>query len=313
MHGGYQIAPAGWTGEVVPWGGDYSPTYPELTSTTDVAEARKMRHWREPALPAGWTFRAAAEGGYEIQPRDGYSALYVTADGEDGFELRGAYVGAVVSGAKEAAWHSGASLRETRVVAGRPAVVIYSRASRGFPLTLWVYDPATQVQYTIYGYHSSFQGGNVDAVIAIAESLFTPAPPATSATTFRYDTYDTTGAVSTAGSYAFLSDPEDTSTAVTTYEALRDGTTTALLIHTSDADGASRAECLRRGGGRRPLRVASGRRMLRSLHGHRGQARPHRNRPPQAARRRVDDLRLLGLQRRCLDGCCAQHGVGRDG
>ena len=242
VHGGYQIAPAGWTGEVVPWGGDYSPTYPELTSTTDVAEARKMRHWREPALPAGWTFRAAAEGGYEIQPRDGYSALYVTADGEDGFELRGAYVGAVVSGAKEAAWHSGASLRETRVVAGRPAVVIYSRASRGFPLTLWVYDPATQVQYTIYGYHSSFQGGNVDAVIAIAESLFTPAPPATSATTFRYDTYDTTGAVSTAGSYAFLSDPEDTSTAVTTYEALRDGTTTALLIHTSDADGASRAD-----------------------------------------------------------------------
>ena len=61
------------------------------------------------------------------------------------------------------------------------------------------------------------------------------------ATTFRYDTYDTTGAVSTPGSYAFLSDPDDTSTVVTTYEALRDGTTTALLIHTSDADGASQA------------------------------------------------------------------------
>ena len=243
VHGGYQIAPAGWTGEVVPWGGDYSPTYPELTSTTDVAEARKMRHWREPALPAGWTFRAAAEGGYEIQPRDGYSALYVTADGEDGFELRGAYVGAVVSGAKEAAWHSGASLRETRVVAGRPAVVIYSKASHRFPLKLWVYDPATQVQYAIYGHHSSLRGGNGDAVIAIAESLFTPAPPATSAaTTFRYNTYDTAGAVSTAGSYVFLSDPDDTFTVVTTYEALRDGTATALLIHTSDAGGASRAD-----------------------------------------------------------------------
>ena len=43
------------------------------------------------------------------------------------------------------------------------------------------------------------------------------------------------------GSYAFLSDPDDTSTVVTTYEALRDGTTTALLIHTSDTHGASQA------------------------------------------------------------------------
>ena len=69
-----------------------------------------------------------------------------------------------------------------------------------------------------------------------------PTPVAPEATTFRYDTYDTTGAVATAGSYAFLSNPDDTTTAVATYEALRDGTTTALLIHTSDADGASRAD-----------------------------------------------------------------------
>ena len=69
----------------------------------------------------------------------------------------------------------------------------------------------------------------------------TPVDPA-AADTFRYDTYDTTGAVATPGSYAFLSNPDDTSTVVTTYEALRDGTTTALLIHTSDADGAPRAD-----------------------------------------------------------------------
>ena len=43
------------------------------------------------------------------------------------------------------------------------------------------------------------------------------------------------------GSYAFLADPADTASAVTTYEALRDGTTTALLIHKSDAHGASQA------------------------------------------------------------------------
>ncbi len=59
------------------------------------------------------------------------------------------------------------------------------------------------------------------------------------ADTLSYNAYDTTGAVTTAGSYAFLSDPDDTSTAVTTYEALRDGTTTALLIHKFDAHGAS--------------------------------------------------------------------------
>ena len=76
---------------------------------------------------------------------------------------------------------------------------------------------------------------------ATATATPTPTPVAPgAATTFRYDTYDTTGAVSTPGSYAFLSDPDDTSTVVTTYEALRDGTTTALLIHTSDADGVSR-------------------------------------------------------------------------
>ena len=57
----------------------------------------------------------------------------------------------------------------------------------------------------------------------------------------RYNSYDTTGEVAEPGSYAFLADPADTTSAVSTYEALRDGTTTALLIHKSDAHGASQA------------------------------------------------------------------------
>ena len=62
----------------------------------------------------------------------------------------------------------------------------------------------------------------------------------------RYNRLDTTGAVTTAGSYAFLmpdddAEDDDAMTPVTTYEALRDGTTTALLIHKSDAHGASQA------------------------------------------------------------------------
>ena len=64
------------------------------------------------------------------------------------------------------------------------------------------------------------------------------APPSV---TLTYDTYDTTGAVTEAGSYAFLGG-EDGASVVATYEALRDGTATSLRIHTSDADGASRAD-----------------------------------------------------------------------
>ena len=63
-------------------------------------------------------------------------------------------------------------------------------------------------------------------------------------TTISYSTYDTTGAAATAGSYAFLSDPADTTTAVTTYEALRDGTATGLVINESDSHGASHANLL---------------------------------------------------------------------
>ena len=61
------------------------------------------------------------------------------------------------------------------------------------------------------------------------------------ATTYGYNALDTTGAVATAGSYAFLSDPDDASTAVTTYEGLRNGAATALLIHKSAPGGTSQA------------------------------------------------------------------------
>ena len=69
------------------------------------------------------------------------------------------------------------------------------------------------------------------------------APPAAPAApqVLRYDALDATGAVATAGSYAFLADPRDPATVVTTYEGLRAGTARGLLIHTSDADGTSRA------------------------------------------------------------------------
>ena len=60
--------------------------------------------------------------------------------------------------------------------------------------------------------------------------------------TLAYDRYDTTGAVTTAGSYAFLTtDDAGTTSAVTTYEGLRDGSTTQLKVHQTDADDASQS------------------------------------------------------------------------
>ena len=178
VHGVYQIVPVGWAGVTrAAERSERPPSFPDLVLTTDIAEARTMRHWREPSVPAGWTFDKAEGGGYEISPVDGYCAWYATATGERGLEICAKRGTRIWYGAGEAAWHDGSSVRETRVVAGRPASVIYSTADRFFPLTLRVYDAATQVEYTIYGKDSSLLGGNVDGAIAIAASLFVDTPP----------------------------------------------------------------------------------------------------------------------------------------
>ena len=68
---------------------------------------------------------------------------------------------------------------------------------------------------------------------------------------FRYDSFDATGAVTAAGSYAFLAPaagagaatdaaPDAAPVVVTTYEALREEADT-LRVHRTDADGAARA------------------------------------------------------------------------
>ena len=80
--------------------------------------------------------------------------------------------------------------------------------------------------------------------ICVASS---PAPIATASplprTTLTYGAPTTTGGVTDAGDYAFLTDPNDLTTAITTYEGLRtglrDGTTIGLVMHQSDGHGAS--------------------------------------------------------------------------
>ena len=178
VHGVYQIVPVGWTGPTRPVEpSEFTTSYPEVYTTTNLVEARQMRHWREISVPAGWRFRKAEEGGFRESPTDGYCAWYVTATGDRGLKVCGNKGSRIWFGAGESAWHNGNSVFETRIVAGRPASVIYSATDPYFPLTLWVYDAATQVEYNIFGYHKSLVGKQVDAVIAIAESLFAGSPP----------------------------------------------------------------------------------------------------------------------------------------
>ena len=132
----------------------------------------------------------------------------------------------------------------------------------------------------------------------------TPAEPPT---TFRYETYDTSGEVAAPGSYAFLADPADTTSAITTYEGLRDGTATALRIHETDADGvcARRLPRYRRGG--RPLRVAAGRGLLGPLP---DRVDAHcRHWCHEGLRDSMGHLRPDGLQRRGSGYFGQHHGV----
>ena len=130
-------------------------------------------------------------------------------------------------------------------------------------------------------------------------------------TTLRYHAYATTGAVTTAGSYAFLSDPADTTSAVSTYEGLRDGATTGLLIHKSDAHGASQAAL---------YDAVEADDLFEWRHADDCWVRytvtevkpdPERCRAAQATSRRVDDLRVHRLQwRRSPPTVCSQLRLG---
>ena len=220
-------------------------------SYSTLAEARRLPYWRDPALPEGWILESALipnDG-----PRYGYCARFRTEERTRGnnevyrnyaFRICGLHITGWYH-PDLASWHDGASVRETRVVAGRPAMVIYSPegpdSNPDFPINIWVHDPETATDYHLVAGDGSISGSNIEAAIAIVQGLFEPPNPLPPPTTFRYDTYDNAGEVAEPGSYAFLADPADTTSAVSTYEALRDGTATALLIHKSDAHGASQA------------------------------------------------------------------------
>ena len=252
VYGTFQVVPVGWAGEL-DYGWGYDPPAYSLDSpveTRSLSEARKLPYWRD--LP-GWTLRVATSGA-EDGPLYGYCATFDRGDGEarDAVDVCGAF--ASRRGAPSASSNPYGRVVEVRVINGYSALVshIPSRptAHRLDPITVVIYDEASQSVYEISGRTYSLRGRNLEAVLAVVRTLFPagsatitvedddPLPPQT---TFRYDAYDTSGAVGEPGSYAFLADPADASSAVTTYEGLRDGTATALRIHATDADGVSRA------------------------------------------------------------------------
>ena len=254
IHGAYEIVPLDWSGETMR---DYVPfpDYSDPVETDDITVARTLDFWREPTIPEGWTFgKAIAAGGDAYGgARWGYCATWWANDVKIPnttvvHPQRGVQICADFTstryGNQDASWNNGSAVHETRVIAGRPASLRFSPPGPnhrlGFPTLIQVFDPTTGVTYEIEAIDYDLKS-NPEAVVEMARSLFELPNPLPPPSAFRYDTYDTTGAVAEPGSYAFLANPADTASAVTTYEALRDGTTAALLIHKSDAHGASQA------------------------------------------------------------------------
>ena len=82
-------------------------------------------------------------------------------------------------------------------------------------------------------------------------------------TTLSYGAPSTTGSVTDDGDYAFLTDHDDLTSAITTYDGLRDGlrkgNPIGLVMHQNDISGASQEAFYDLDGGGRRGRVARGR------------------------------------------------------
>ena len=175
-HGPYQLIPTGWRGvteeprSYLP--SAYSATNP--TYTRDLAAARRLPYWRDPDLPAGWTF-AWATAGDVSGPTYGYWATFATERGGHGVTIFGYYAD-YRGHPEESSWLNARGVFEMRIIAGRPARVMYSPPGPShddwFPVTVWVYDSSTEAEYMILGKVKSLRGDDVVAVIAIARSLF---------------------------------------------------------------------------------------------------------------------------------------------
>ena len=238
-HGPWQLVPPDWTGAVEereerrpPWRYDRS----ELPSTT-LFHARQLTYWRDPALPVGWTLQLV-ERESASPYQYGYRATYGTTTGVAAFTISASVW--FLTG-ERAPIECSTVCHEARVIAGRPARVSYSPSSpfnpTVSPATVRVYDAETDALYVIRETDHRFLGGRIDDVVDIARSLFDPQPDEPGV--LRYGHLDSSRRAEEPGSYAFTTAADRAATVVTTFEGLRDGSATGLLVHTSDVDGVS--------------------------------------------------------------------------
>lgn len=243
-HGPWQLVPPDWTGAVEereerrpPWRYDRAP----LPSST-LFHARGLTYWRDPALPAGW--------GLQLVEREsaspyqyGYHATFGTTTGLAAFTVSASVW--FLTG-ERAGMECSTVCHEARVIAGRPARVSYSPSSpfnpTVSPATVRVYDPESDALYVIRETDHRLFGGRIDGALAIALSLFEPQPDTPGV--LRYGHLDASGTAEEPGSYAFTTRTDGAAIVVTTFEGLRDGSATGLLLHTSDVDGVSHAGLL---------------------------------------------------------------------
>ena len=178
-HAAWQLVPETWTATVeeAEWLGEERPILPR-SYTEDLAVARQLPWWREPTLPTGWRFRFAIVA-HEITP-SGYTAKYVSpAGGNYGLAIRISF--ATLRGYPTwAAWRPNGTdlgVRMTRLIAGRPAMILHSGPGTNDPYFLTavsIYDPDTEVVYELFAEHLDLLGANIGTLIRIARSLFEP-------------------------------------------------------------------------------------------------------------------------------------------
>ena len=144
-------------------------------STRSLAEARRFRYWRDPVLPAGWTFGSAAIGS-EPAPVGGYQAVYFNGSGYLGAEIE---VGHTMFRPvyKIALQLGGSVVAEPRVIDGLSAMVEYQPLGGDRNVEVWIFNPETGMEYLVRGYGPGMSGSNDEAVIAIARSLYRSEAP----------------------------------------------------------------------------------------------------------------------------------------
>ena len=240
-YGPWLLVPYDWEGEIegaVRYAGSPETIPPPPSgefSTSDIVEARRILLWREPSVPTGWTFEGATQGAAPTLPYHGYVASYINERGSTAVAIIVAYE----------SWQDSYLLttygtgviHEATRIDGHPAVLEYAAPGVNIRLsTVQIFDEATGIVYVVLGHDSSLWT-DIEGTIAIARSLLRDTPGADDAI-MRYNSFDPTGEASTPGSYAFLMLDGDTTRVVETYEELRTEST-AMRVHTTDADGVS--------------------------------------------------------------------------